>query len=201
MSAGPENNFIAAVHKHLPPEDMLHREGMHNQYRGGTADVWYSAESDLWVEYKWVDLPKKDDTLVDITTPRGKKQESPLSMLQQQWLRRRLDEGRNVAVIVGFRTGPRDSFGLILQHGDWEEPRTARFYREWSKPTKDVAAWLKQQVGEFAHAEFRPRSSGTVRKHEGGHDRLPVRINRDAARVHGQTIISTQATRSRRTKR
>lgn len=62
---------------------------MHNPYRGGTPDVWYSGTQDCWIEYKW--LP---------TQP--KKARAPaLSELQKKWLRDRFFEGRTVMVIVG----------------------------------------------------------------------------------------------------
>lgn len=59
---------------------------MHNPYRGGTPDVWYSGKGgDLWIEYKW---------------GKGK-----LSPLQFEWLTKRHEEGRNVAVCKGSAKG------------------------------------------------------------------------------------------------
>lgn len=87
---GPENRFIQRVHKHL--DKRVYREKMHNAYRGGTPDVWYSGpRGDLWVEYKWAT---------------GKKLKAPaLSSLQLDWITKRRAEGRNVAVIVGTPRG------------------------------------------------------------------------------------------------
>lgn len=113
MSSGPETRFIASVHRYLPPPDEFHREKMANPYRGGTADSWYSSKRDLWVEWKWVDLPAREDTVISIVD--GKK--PPLSVLQQDWITRRVDEGRNVWVIVGSLAG-----GLILPNG-WDGGR------------------------------------------------------------------------------
>jgi hypothetical protein len=94
MSRKPENVFISSVHNHLPPK--LHREKMANPYRGGTPDVWYSGDkADLWVEYKFVILPKRADTVIDVE----------LSPLQWEWITRRHLEGRHVAVIVGCKEG------------------------------------------------------------------------------------------------
>jgi hypothetical protein len=68
---------------------------MHNAYRGGTPDVWYSGPGgDLWVEYKWA---KKCPTLAEIP--------ELLSALQRDWLIKRANEGRAVAVIVGWPGG------------------------------------------------------------------------------------------------
>lgn len=84
MSSGPENRFRNSLHRLLPQE--LHHEKMHNPYRGGTFDDWYSGnKADIWVEYKY-----------------GK---NPLSELQKKWGRERYEEGRKVFVIVGHPTG------------------------------------------------------------------------------------------------
>jgi len=92
--SGPENTFIASVHRHLPTG--LYRMKNHNQYNGGIADVWYSGDkADLWIEYKFEVLPKRDDTIVPID----------LSPLQREWLTGRHAEGRSVGVVVGCREG------------------------------------------------------------------------------------------------
>jgi len=102
----PENTFIASVHRMLAPPPRpnmnipvglknitrLHKEKMHNTFRSGTADVWYSGRMDLWIEYKWV--------------PRlGKKITPKLSPNQKLWLNGRWVEGRNVKVVVGSPNG------------------------------------------------------------------------------------------------
>ena len=67
MAAKPETTFYTSVHRHLPSTDLLHREKMSNPYRGGTFDHWYSGKkADLWIEWKFVVLPKRDDTMIDI---------------------------------------------------------------------------------------------------------------------------------------
>ena len=77
---------------------------MANPYRGGTADCWYSDAQDLWVEWKYVLIPKRPLTLIDPT----------LSALQDHWLRGRWNEGRNIWVIVGSKNG-----GVIFDQGNW----------------------------------------------------------------------------------
>lgn len=82
---------------------------MNNPYRGGTADFWYSGnKADLWIEYKW--LKKIPTKTINLST--GDK--PSLSALQQKWLCGRIDEGRNVAVVVGFPEGV-----IILQNKMW----------------------------------------------------------------------------------
>jgi hypothetical protein len=101
VSKGPENTFISSVHRYLP--DALYKMKNHNQYNGGIADVWYSGvRADLWVEYKYLDIPKRDDTVIDLT---DLKKPYCLSALQQDWLSARHKEGRNVGVIVGSKDG------------------------------------------------------------------------------------------------
>lgn len=105
MSTGPENNFISSVHQHLPPMGELYRMKNHNQFNGGIADVWYSGRrADFWIEYKFITVPKRDATPIDLIhkPPKG---DSVISSLQQEWLRNREDEGRNVGVIVGCKEG------------------------------------------------------------------------------------------------
>jgi hypothetical protein len=104
MSSGPETRFITSIHRLLPPEDQLHREKMANPYRGGTADCWYSGNTDLWIEWKFITLPKRKDTYIDLG----------LSALQDDWLRGRWNEGRNVWVGVGCKEG-----GVLFRNGDW----------------------------------------------------------------------------------
>jgi hypothetical protein len=78
----------------------------HNQYNGGIADCWYSATRDLWIEWKFIVVPKRDATVIDLHA--GKK--PSMSALQAEWLRRRQLEGRNVWVGIGSKDG-----GVILR--------------------------------------------------------------------------------------
>ena len=116
MASGPEARFIASVHKHLPPVDQFYRMKNHNEFNSGIADCWYSgARRDLWVEYKWVELPKRPDTIIDITA--GKK--PSLSALQAEWISQRRIEGRRVWIVVGCE------FGGVIYSNDMPRPATA----------------------------------------------------------------------------
>ena len=116
MSAGPENRFRMALHRKLPPE--LHQEKMHNPYRGGTFDDWYSgSEADIWVEYKWLN--------------------NPLSPLQMKWGRERYAEGRRVFVIAGRKDGG----VLYTTPAQWEALEGG------TNMTKaEIVAWLVDQT-------------------------------------------------------
>lgn len=113
MSRQPENTFISSVHKYLPKE--IYHQKNHNQYNGGIPDCWYSGETgDLWVEYKFVVLPKRADTMIRVD----------LSELQKNWLASRHSEGRQVAVIVGCKDG-----GLWLPGLGWHFQYSAEAFR------------------------------------------------------------------------
>lgn len=134
--SGPENTFIASVHKHLPPQ--LYRMKNHNQYNGGIPDVWYSGtKADLWVEYKYVNLPKKDDTVIQLTGGKN----PLLSHLQLEWLIERHKEGRNVAVVVGSKLG-----GCYITYANLtDNPTTSKFRRD-TIPRNELARIITASV-------------------------------------------------------
>lgn len=100
MSIKPESQFINSVHARLPPSDKLYRMKNNNPYSSGIADCWYSGKRDLWVEYKFIVLPKRAGTII----------KPGLSELQMDWCTSRRNEGRNVLVVVGCKEG-----GVVLR--------------------------------------------------------------------------------------
>lgn len=133
MSRKPENTFIGAVHKHLPPgrKDPYWMKNS-NDYTAGIFDVWYSgACRDLWVEYKFIALPKRPTTLI---LPE-------LSALQLDWGRQRRAEGRNVAVIVGCKEG-----GVIFEDQSWECEISTAAFKANIRSRKEIADWIMQYV-------------------------------------------------------
>lgn len=132
MSRGPENNFIAAIHKLLPPK--LYRMKNHNQFNAGIADCWYSGvKRDLWVEYKFVTIPKRDDTVIKFG----------FSELQVAWLDGRNAEGRFIATVIGSSEG-----GVILgvTSGTIREMTTEKF-RAHLRTKKEIAQYITTVVG------------------------------------------------------
>ncbi len=132
MSVKPENTFIGAVHKHLPP--AVYRMKNHNRYVAGVVDVWYSGNrADLWVEYKFIPrVPKRGDVHP------GKL----LSALQLEWLVGRHQEGRSVAVVIGCPNG-----GVILCDPDeWSADLTASEYTQRLLERKAIASWISQKT-------------------------------------------------------
>ena len=131
--AKPETVFINSVHCHLAL-DAVYKMKNHNEYVGGVFDCWYSGKgegsTDLWVEYKFVVLPKRDATLV---VP-------DLSSLQTEWGTDRANEGRNVAVIVGCKEG-----GVYLPPSYWA-PLPASEFRRRILTRKALAALITEKV-------------------------------------------------------
>lgn len=132
MATGPENKYIAGVHRKLPGG---HAEKMHNPYRRGTPDVFYSGMlSSLWVEYKFIaKIPKSANILPE------------LSQSQLEWCEARYREGRAVAVIVGSPEG-----GVVFRHLEWMSPMPADIFRRRLQPKEDIALWIHSQIGDAA---------------------------------------------------
>jgi len=119
VSAGPENRYIADVHRLLPPVDLFYRMKNHNVYNGGIADCWYSASTDLWIEWKFHDLAKRGSTMIDLVSGKN----PSISALQQDWIKCRVAEGRSVWVAVGTALGT-----VVYQDTSWDQPiRTDHF--------------------------------------------------------------------------
>ena len=135
MSKGPENTFIGSVHKHLPAG--IYRMKNHNAYVGGIADVWYSGVRDLWVEYKFIVVPKRPDTVIDLITGKN----PAISYLQQEWLRSRHEEGRSVGVIVGSKDG-----GVWFPGLTWDATYPAKKFLSLLQTRKDLAGTIEKEV-------------------------------------------------------
>ena len=103
----------------------------HNQYIGGIADCWYSGPAgDLWVEYKFIKVPVRDDTMIDLVG--GKNPD--LSHLQQDWLKSRHAEGRSVGVIVGSTNG-----GVWFPKIFWGKPISSIDFRAMIRSRSQLA--------------------------------------------------------------
>lgn len=135
MSKGPENTFIGSVHKHLPTK--LYHMKNHNAYNGGIADVWYSGDRDLWVEYKFIVVPKRPDTVIDLITGKN----PAISYLQQEWLRSRHEEGRSVGVLVGSKDG-----GVWFPGLAWDRTYTADEFRKRLQSRKELAEAIVEET-------------------------------------------------------
>lgn len=138
----PETRFYTAIHKLLPKH--IHREKMHNAFRGGTADAWYSGPADdLWVEYKWIAKLNKRALI---------RMDRLLSPLQMQWLHQRYKEGRNVVVILGTPEG-----AWIFERLLWEYPLDPNKIRQLRVSKQNVAEYIIKRT--CLHAETATQSS------------------------------------------
>ena len=142
MASKPETTFYTSVHRFLPPLSQLHREKMANPYRGGTADHWYSGPiKDLWIEWKFLLLPKRDSTVVDLIG--GK---NPLiSPLQQEWLKQRDAEGRHLWFVLGCKEG-----GDVFEFGQWAGAYMTKHLRERVEPRANIAARIVRHTGRLS---------------------------------------------------
>lgn len=136
--AQPENTFIASVHRHLPTS--LYRMKNHNQYNGGIADVWYSGKKDLWIEYKYLVVPKRPDTIIDLVR-KPHKGDSVISTLQQEWLKARHNEGRAVGVVIGSKEG-----GVWCPGLSWGRTWTALQFCNALQSRSELALQLQRAV-------------------------------------------------------
>lgn len=133
MSRGPENTFIGSVRKHLSKKVYALKN--HNEYNSGIADVWYDGPAgDLWIEYKFIVVPKRDDTGIDLVGGKN----PILSKLQQEWLADRHVNGRRVAVIVGSKEG-----GVWFEPMTWNYPLQAGMFRAGVVPRQALAAKIE----------------------------------------------------------
>lgn len=86
-----EHGFIKAVHRHLPKE--VYRWKIHDTYTGGVPDAFYCGPAgSLWIEYKYIQLPKRKSTIVTFGT----------SELQRIWLTKMQNNGQLTGLIVGW---------------------------------------------------------------------------------------------------
>lgn len=132
----PEQSFKYSVHRYLEPHDV-DVEGMANPYRRGTPDNWYSGnKADLWVEWKFLrQLPP----MIELANPKKKL----LSPLQQHWLQRKHDHGRNVAVILGAKDG-----GLVFPGTSWQEPISREDFLSRIMKRREIAEWILEKIHE-----------------------------------------------------
>jgi hypothetical protein len=100
---------------------------MANPYRSGTPDLWYSGQlNDLWVEYKFVVLPKRETTYINFD----------VSPLQRRWIEHRRREHRNVWLIVGCSKG-----GAVFQ-GAFPDGMFSHMYLERVESVASVAGLI-----------------------------------------------------------
>jgi hypothetical protein len=142
-----EHGFIKAVHRHLSPE--VYRWKIHDTYTGGVPDAFYMGPAgSLWVEYKYVKLPKRDTTVVTFG----------LSMLQISWLTKAQMCGQLVAVIVGFERS-----AVVVTNPRFFKNKIKRELQEEAISFQQTASWIERHVisGGYARGHKNSTSCST----------------------------------------
>lgn len=127
-----ENTFWQSLRKKLVPR--VYALKLNLRFVAGIPDAWLSGNlEDLWIELKYMQV------LPPVIVP-----ETLLSVLQQEWLKARHAEGRNVGVVIGSSDGhlyfPSLSWlGVSISRGDW-------ILR--GRKTNEIAEELIKIVGE-----------------------------------------------------
>ena len=122
-----EHSFVKAVHRHLP-KDLI-RWKIRDTFTGGVPDAYYCGpSSSLFVEYKFIKLPKRPDTIVKLN----------LSALQLEFLGKLNDFNQPVAVIAGF-ISKNNIFSLYLDAKAWTTNWGQEYYMENAISTKETA--------------------------------------------------------------
>lgn len=123
-----ESTYTRSIKRLLPAS--VYAWKINDRFTAGIPDSYYSAVSDLWVEYKWAK---------SIPASHGPK----LSALQRHWLNARSTEGRHVAVIVGSPAG-----AMLFEDGAWN---TAQPRPSCLLSPRDVVAWIVAQTSRTHH--------------------------------------------------
>lgn len=127
-----EHGFVKSVHRQLSPDIFVWK--INDTYAGGVPDAFYAGPARcLFVEYKYVKLPKRSNTLVKTT----------LSEQQKLWINRMHNLSHAVAVVIGSDKGC-----VVLQDKAWNSPLTLASFLPACISVKDVARWIEATCNE-----------------------------------------------------
>jgi hypothetical protein len=123
-----ESGFTQSIMRKL--DKRIYKWKIMNTMQNGVPDCYFSGPAgDLWVEVKYIKLPKRELTEI---TPK-------LSDLQLRWLTQRKAEGRNVAVILGSEQG-----SCLYHINESFEDKVQRAAFNLSR--NDVVKWIETQT-------------------------------------------------------
>ena len=124
-----EHGFIKSVHRHLPTDIFSWK--IHDTFTGGVPDAMYAGPASiLFVEYKYLKLPKKKTTVI----------KTGLSALQLQWLDKLYIYNATPAVIIGTPSG-----GIILTNQEWHKELKLKDF-EYALNTKELSNWICKTI-------------------------------------------------------
>jgi len=129
-----ENTFWTALRKKLVPR--VYALKLNLRFVAGVPDCWLSgSKEDLWLELKYV------KTLPPIVDPT-----KLLTVLQQQWLIQRHNEGRSVGALIGSSDGH-----LFFPSLSWQRSVSREKWIQSGMTTKEAAELLIERVGEVGY--------------------------------------------------
>lgn len=132
MSQGPETRFTQGVNRHL--SSAVHREKMHNPYRGGTPDWYYEGKANiLWAEYKFLITVPPTIRLMDSS--------KYVTDLQALWLTRAYKNNKPVCVITGWEKG-----AVIFEGVTWMNEITREDFERKTISKQEAAEWIQESV-------------------------------------------------------
>lgn len=107
----PHNTFITNVNKTV--ESNFYWK-VNADYAPGVPDCFYEgSQRDLWIEYKYTVMPKRDSTLIKLTD-----YNKHMSLNQQKWIKRRYLARGDAWVILGTE----QKAGYIFNDLSWKIP-------------------------------------------------------------------------------
>ena len=106
---------------------------INDTFAGGVPDFFLAGRArDLWLEVKYTALPKRTETLIDLT-----RSDRYLSTLQQHWLTQRHALRGDVAVLLASPEG-----GVVWYGLDWQRPISTLAFRAAMLPRPALVAAL-----------------------------------------------------------
>ena len=122
-----EHGFVKSITRKLPKEIYVWKiQAMMNN---GLPDLYFSGiAGDLWLEVKFIKLPKRDTTLI----------KPGLSELQLNWLTKRYKEGRSVALLIGSDEGC-----YVQQHPSFDKPINKHTFKS---TRQQIVEWIISQT-------------------------------------------------------
>lgn len=133
-----EHQWVSSLHQSMRKKyDDIKIWKINDDYAGGVPDACYfGPASTLWVEYKYLVIPKRDSTIIDLTD-----KNRYLTALQQDWLTNLYLFNISHAVIVGSPEG-----GVVFPGNSWKTPITTKEFRSRVIPKNKIAEILHSEV-------------------------------------------------------
>lgn len=126
-----ENTFWQSLRKMLVPR--VYALKLNLRFIAGVPDCWLSGSlEDLWLELKYV------STLPPVVDPT-----KLLTVLQQQWLIDRYNEGRHVGALIGSSDGH-----LFFPGLSWQSSVSREKWIQTGMTTRETAEMLVERLGD-----------------------------------------------------